>query len=109
MIKEFVAVVFIVAWRCASVSVLAQKGSREVKHAKPFVVGVIDNIQSEVLSEKRVFNVYLPDGYNKNDIVSYPVVDLLGALTDKDFSHTIGLHQFNSFPRIHSASFLLNS
>ena len=31
---------------------------------KPFVLGVIDEIQSEQLKEKRILNIYLPEGYN---------------------------------------------
>jgi uncharacterized protein len=64
---------------------------------KPFVLGVIDEIQSKELSEKRILNIYLPEGYNKNDTTEYPVVYLLDGSADEDFIHIVGLYQFNSF------------
>src|SRR4051794_33766008 len=64
---------------------------------KPFVLGVIQEIQSNELSEKRVLNIYLPDGYNANDTTKYPVVYLLDGSADEDFIHVVGLYQFNSF------------
>ena len=67
---------------------------------RPFVLGVIDEIQSVVLSEKRILNIYLPEGYNKNDTIKYPVVYLLDGSADEDFIHIVGLYQFNSFPWI---------
>ena len=67
---------------------------------KPFVLGVIDEIPSAILSEKRILNIYLPEGYNKNDTIKYPVVYLLDGSADEDFIHIVGLYQFNSFPWI---------
>ena len=68
--------------------------------SKPFVLGVIDQIQSAVLAEKRVLNIYLPEGYDKNDTVHYPVTYLLDGSADEDFIHITGLYQFNNFPWI---------
>jgi hypothetical protein len=68
--------------------------------AKPFVLGVIDEIQSEQLGEKRILNVYLPEGYSKNDTLKYPVIYLLDGSADEDFIHVVGLVQFNTFPWI---------
>ena len=68
--------------------------------AKPFVLGVIDEIQSEQLAEKRVLNIYLPEGYNKKDTLKYPVIYLLDGSADEDFIHVVGLVQFNTFPWI---------
>lgn len=67
---------------------------------KPFVLGVIDEIQSDQLAEKRVLNIYLPEGYSKNDTLSYPVIYLLDGSEDEDFIHVVGLVQFNTFPWI---------
>lgn len=67
---------------------------------KPFVLGVIEEIQSIQLSEKRILNIYLPEGYNKNDTIKYPVIYLLDGSADEDFIHVVGLVQFNSFPWI---------
>ena len=66
-------------------------------NGKPFVLGVIEGIQSAELGEKRVLNIYLPESYNKNDTVTYPVVYLLDGSADEDFIHVAGLFQFNSF------------
>jgi len=65
--------------------------------SKPFVLGVIEEIQSKELAEKRILNIYLPEGYNADDSVRYPVVYLLDGSADEDFIHIAGLVQFNSF------------
>ncbi|MBS1793590.1 MAG: alpha/beta hydrolase [Acidobacteria bacterium] len=68
--------------------------------AKPFVLGVIDEIRSEELAETRVLNIYLPDGYKPDDGREYPVVYLLDGSADEDFIHIVGLYQYNNFPWI---------
>ena len=65
--------------------------------SKPFVPGITEEIQSTQLSEKRVLNIYLPEGYSKNDTIKYPVIYLLDGSADEDFIHIVGLIQFNSF------------
>lgn len=74
----------------STISIYAQSG-------KLFVLGVIDEIQSNELGEKRTLNIYLPEGYNEADTVSYPVIYLLDGSADEDFIHIAGLVQFNSF------------
>lgn len=64
---------------------------------KPFVLGLIDEIQSVELSEKRILNIYLPEGYQSNDTASYPVIYLLDGSADEDFIHIVGLVQYNTF------------
>lgn len=71
--------------------------SKQQDKSKPFVLGVIDEIQSTVLAEKRILNIYLPEGYNQNDAKKYPVIYLLDGSADEDFIHIVGLVQFNSF------------
>ena len=66
-------------------------------NTKPFVLGFIDEIQSKELNEKRVLNIYLPEGYNPKDTIRYPVIYLLDGSADEDFIHIVGLVQFNSF------------
>jgi uncharacterized protein len=66
-------------------------------NSKPFVLGVIEEIQSVELAEKRILNIYLPEGYNKNDTTTYPVIYLLDGSADEDFIHVVGLIQFNTF------------
>ncbi len=54
------------------------------------MLGVIDEIQSTLLGEKRILNIYLPEGYNKNDTTNYPVTYLLDGSADEDFIHVAG-------------------
>lgn len=69
----------------------------QVESTKPFILGVVDEIQSKELSEKRILNVYLPEGYHQTDTTKYPVIYLLDGSADEDFIHIVGLVQFNSF------------
>ena len=71
--------------------------TKKTETTKPFVLGVVDEIQSVELSEKRILNIYLPEGYNADDTVKYPVVYLLDGSADEDFIHVVGLYQFNNF------------
>lgn len=70
---------------------------KQTETTKPLVLGVIEEIQSKKLGEVRVLNIYLPDGYNQNDTIKYPVIYLLDGSADEDFIHIVGLVQFNSF------------
>ncbi len=74
-----------------------KNGSAEKDNSKPFVLGLTDEIQSKELGEKRILNIYLPEGYNKNDTTKYPVTYLLDGSADEDFIHVVGLFQFNNF------------
>ncbi|NRT12417.1 alpha/beta hydrolase [Flavobacterium sp. 14A] len=65
--------------------------------SKPFELGEIIELQSEVLNEKRTLNIYLPEGYNSKDSIKYPVIYLLDGSADEDFIHIVGLVQYNSF------------
>lgn len=73
----------------------AQKKKQDLR--KPFVLGVIDEVNSTELGEKRILNIYLPEGYKENDTTKYPVIYLLDGSADEDFIHVSGLIQFNSF------------
>ncbi len=64
---------------------------------RPFVLGVIDEIQSTQLGESRILNIYLPEGYKQNDTTKYPVIYLLDGSADEDFIHVVGIIQFNNF------------
>jgi uncharacterized protein len=64
---------------------------------KPFVLGEIRTLQSNILGEKRILNIYLPEGYNAKDTVKYPVIYLLDGSADEDFIHIVGLVHYNSF------------
>ncbi|MFI5172001.1 MAG: alpha/beta hydrolase [Chitinophagales bacterium] len=69
----------------------------EEDSVRPFILGRIDEINSEVLNEKRILNIYLPEGYDANDTIKYPVVYLLDGSADEDFIHVVGIYQFNTF------------
>jgi predicted alpha/beta superfamily hydrolase len=68
--------------------------------AKAFQLGLIDEIYSDVLKEKRTLNVYLPEGYSPDSAAVYPVIYLLDGSADEDFIHVAGLAQFCNFPWI---------
>ena len=72
----------------------AQERSKE---KIPFVIGNIETIASEVLAENRTLNIYLPEGYQQNDTIRYPVIYLLDGSADEDFIHISGLVQFANF------------
>lgn len=82
---------------CSALITLAQKNGSVQTTSKPFVLGVIEEIQSKELSEKRIVNIYLPEGYNQNDSIKYPVIYLLDGSADEDFIHIAGLVQFYNF------------
>lgn len=70
-----------------------QKDTRyEGKQVFPF--GVVDQIQSKELGEKRWLNVYLPQGYHPDSAVTYPVIYVLDGSAHEDFPHIAGLAQF---------------
>lgn len=76
----------------------AQAGeTKQTNGDKTFGLGVIDEIQSKELGEKRILNIYIPEGYNKKDTIAYPVIYLLDGSADEDFIHIVGLVQFDSF------------
>lgn len=65
--------------------------------SKPFVLGSIHAFQSKTLGETRTLNIYLPEGYNPDDTLKYPVIYLLDGSADEDFIHIVGLVQYYSF------------
>lgn len=62
------------------------------KKTVPF--GVIEAIESEYLSEKRVLNIYLPEGYHPDSAKRYEVIYLLDGSAHEDYPHIAGLVQF---------------
>lgn len=61
------------------------------------VVGERITMQSTVLNEERVLNVYLPYGYSPDSSKTYPVIYLLDGSIYEDFQHISGLVQFASY------------
>ncbi len=88
--------IFVLVFSTSLVFAQANK-TQQKDNTKPFVLGVIDEIQSKELAEKRVLNIYLPEGYHESDTTKYPVIYLLDGSADEDFIHIVGLVQFNSF------------
>lgn len=66
--------------------------SQETK--KPFTIGETVILDSKILSQERTLNIYLPEGYEENDTISYPVMYLLDGSSNEDFIHVVGLVQF---------------
>jgi len=90
--KNFLTLTFF----CLISNLLLGQDSTTLKKEKPFVLGSIEEIHSNILSEKRTLNIYLPAGYN--DTTRYPVIYLLDGSADEDFIHIAGLVQFLNFP-----------
>jgi hypothetical protein len=64
------------------------------------VIGEKLQLYSQVLNENRDLNIYLPLGYSKDSLKTYPIIYLLDGSMDEDFIHIAGLVQFGSFPWI---------
>lgn len=73
-----------------TVSAFAQKQNGKKGDLK---MGVIHELYSKALGEKRILNVYLPNGYEKGT-ESYPVIYLLDGSENEDLHHITGIVQF---------------
>ncbi len=67
--------------------VFAQTGN-----VKPLTIGEIRTINSKILNEDRILNIYLPQNFDKTK--SYPIIYLLDGSMNEDFIHVTGLVQF---------------
>ncbi len=76
---------------------LIAQNKTKIVNKKPFSIGEKVEIQSEILKENRILNIYLPNGYSKDSIKEYPVIYLFDGSMDEDFIHISGLVQFGSF------------
>lgn len=72
----------------------ATQTQAQSNNSNPLIIGEIKQIDSKLLGEKRVLNIYLPAVYRKADSTSYPVIYLLDGSADEDFIHVVGLVQF---------------
>ena len=66
----------------------------------PFTIGETRTFYSGILEENRIIHVYLPQSYDPNKDVTYPVIYLLDGSADEDFIHVAGIVQFGNFPWI---------
>ncbi len=81
-----------------SIGIIAQNNKLEAEQSsKPFILGQVVSLKSKILKEDRILNIYLPEGYNHNDSINYPVIYLLDGSADEDFIHIVGLVHFYSF------------
>ncbi len=62
-----------------------------------FTIGKTIKIESILLNETRVLNIYLPLNYSVDSAKNYPVIYLLDGSKDEDFIHISGIVQFGSF------------
>lgn len=79
-----------------SLAVNAQTNAKLLQKNE-FSIGETLTISSNILSESRTINIYLPDSYKTNSENTYPVIYLLDGSRDEDFIHIAGLVQFGSF------------
>ena len=79
-----------------SFSLLGQKLPEKLSETD-FTIGKTISIQSDILKEERVLNVYLPQHYSADSLKTYPVIYLLDGSKDEDFIHIAGIVQFGSF------------
>ena len=75
-------------------STTAQHTDPRYDGKKVFPFGVIETINSQELSEKRILNIYLPDGYHPDSLTTYPTIYVLDGSANEDFPHIAGLAQF---------------
>lgn len=75
---------------------IAQKNDSTIPET--ISIGLKHTLKSEILSEERILNIYLPEGYNSQDTLNYPVIYLLDGSIDEDFIHVSGLVQFLNLP-----------
>jgi predicted alpha/beta superfamily hydrolase len=97
--KRIIAIIVLILF--IKPNLFAQSATQPHKTA-PFVLGIIDTIQSVELNEKRVLNIYLPEGYSPDSLTTYPVIYLLDGSADEDFIHIAGLVQFTNFPWVNT-------
>ena len=71
--------------------------SQKIVDLNPLIIGEILTLESEILKEDRILNIYLPNGYNEATDKEFPVIYLLDGTINEDFLHVVGLIQFGSF------------
>lgn len=68
------------------------KGYAQAGEKTPLTIGETRTLQSTVLNEKRLLNIYLPLNYDSSK--AYPIIYLLDGSMHEDFLHIVGLVQF---------------
>ncbi len=67
---------------------------------KAIVMGRSSILQSTILQEERKINIYLPEDYQENDAIKYPVIYVLDGGIEEDFFHIAGIVRFHTQPWI---------
>ncbi len=75
-------------------TITAQQTDPRYDDKKVFPFGIIEEINSQELSEKRTLNIYLPAGYHPDSLTTYPTIYVLDGSANEDFPHIAGLAQF---------------
>lgn len=70
------------------------------QESEPLVIGEVMKMQSKILNEERILNVYLPLSYHQDSKKEYPVIYVLDGSIEEDFIHIVGVTQFITFPWI---------
>lgn len=81
-------------------SVMAHCAATAQTAVKPLVFGVTCRLSSRILNETRTINIYLPEGYNANDTITYPVIYIPDGGVEEDFFHIAGIVRYNTQPWI---------
>ncbi|MEM6805064.1 MAG: alpha/beta hydrolase-fold protein [Bacteroidota bacterium] len=71
-----------------------QKKDHRYEGKKTVPFGIVEEIDSKILGEKRVLNIYLPQSYHPDSAKSYPLIYLLDGSAHEDYPHIAGLMQF---------------
>ncbi len=92
MKKSILSFTIILIFQFIIFSSFGQDKDKQDKKVFPF--GLIEEIDSKELSEKRTLNIYLPQGYHSDSATIYPVIYVLDGSQYEDFPHIAGLAQF---------------
>lgn len=65
---------------------------------KPLVIGQQLTLDSKILNQERIINVYFPPSYSPDSTKKYPVIYLLDGSMNEDLIHISGITQYLSFP-----------
>ncbi len=82
---------------CFVLSLIALRAQENISPGmapEVFPFGVIERIESVPLAEARVLNIWLPQGFDPDSSLSYPVIYVLDGSAHEDFPHIAGLVQF---------------
>lgn len=89
----------LILWVLAFPNQMFAQSKIEVTGKSNLIIGDRVELKSKILNERRILNIYLPNGY-VDSVKKYPVIYLLDGSIDEDFLHVSGLVQFASFPWI---------